>query len=158
MNQYTQRVIREVEAWGDRPMPACACGCGEPVTMGKTGPKKYVNNQHHIWVKNHTAMACKRADQQIEDGIPIEKFRVAIKQLRAQKQLTTPELAEQGGQQLGWLNYYLYSKKPKTIGRATAEDFLRRLNGQGLPATKYQQNQAKKSLKKEKKYDLPGLD
>lgn len=142
------RLVRNVEAHGDRFTDPCACGCGEPVRIGVSKPQQYVNRQHQAWDKNYAALSLIANMAKTKDNIPIEQFRVAIKKLKAQKGWTYAQMAELGGQQPGWLHSYMYSDKQHTIGRRVATAFLSRLAGISTVATKHEQRVAPAHVKK----------
>lgn len=131
------RLVRNVESWGDAFPPVCRCGCGEPVRFNaNSGMTQYVNRAHQLWDKNYSEMAV--LGPAAKDSIPIEEFRRAVRNLKERKGLTYAELAEQGGQQPGWLSTYMYDKRYKSIGREAATSFFRRLAGLPEGASQYQ--------------------
>ena len=141
MQNRVERLVHNVEAWGDAFPPACACGCGEPVRHKIVGGfNKYINLQHQAW-----DLQAQRSEQITEiwkfrrgDNIPIEDFRRAVFQIKDKKGWRLNDMAQTGGVSRGWLMSYLYDKRVKSIGRQIATDFLRRLAGLASPPSSYQ--------------------
>lgn len=136
------RLVRNVESWGDPFPPSCRCGCGEPVRFNaNSGMTQYVNRAHQLWDKDYSAMAV--LGPAAKDSIPIEEFRKAVRHLKERKGYTYAQMAELGGQQPGWLSTYMYDKRYKSIGREAATSFLRRLAGLPEGASKHQSRVSK---------------
>lgn len=144
----------EVEAWGDAFPPACACGCGEPVHFCTRGPNKYVNRAHVAWDRSASgsseAAKLARREMQLKRNIPIEKWRAAVRKIKAERGWTCEEIAHRGGWSLNNYRSWMYSTRVNTIGQ-TGVDFLRRLAGLPAPATAWQIRQRDESAKRMRK-------
>lgn len=130
---HAYKLARQVEIWGDRFTPPCACGCGEPVRMNEKGPGKYVNRQHVLWGRDSARNAIG------DDVIEVKVFREACEKIRKDKGWSIRELANRGGWHKGHLSQYLYDYRvgpnPKVMKRELAVSFLRRCAGLAEPPT-----------------------
>lgn len=141
--QSARQRVRHVEMWGDAFTPPCKCGCGEPVTFsaGTSTPQQFVNTRHLAWWKQSTGVFTRgglesgRVRAAKNDALDIAQFRRAVRTIATKKGWTLEETARRGGWTRGGFNAHMYAKHRKTIGRETAEKFLRRLAGQATTPT-----------------------
>lgn len=143
---HQKDIVRQVEYWGDKFTPACACGCGEPVKISNKGPGKYVNQAHNRWVNQ--PKAAKAGGLATRGDIEIEKFRTMLQKVKDEKGWTWDQMAEAGGWSDGHLHNCLYKDEVKGIREETARKFLRRCLG--LPE-QMSERQIKVEREREKK-------
>jgi len=127
--------------------PLCACGCGEEVRFSSKGiPNK--------WVRGHSLRKRDQWDQvrpggvRIEDRIPIDKFRAALKKAKAERNLTLREMADLTGVTFGHFKTILYSKRTTHISRDLATHMLRGLAGMGQHARDHHRQDMHRSNKR----------
>lgn len=147
---YAKERVSAVERWGEKFTPACECGCGDPVKIGPTGPRRFIDRQHLYWSRlpsdwSNLASKGRAARSEMDGGlIPIERFRAFVERLHDGKKWSYREIAQKGGQTKGWLDYYLYDSRAKNIGRVTASLFIKRIAGEAVKPSRLQQREAKK--------------
>lgn len=126
----------------------CKCDCGQEVTSGKaTRPNLYVNREHRDADRSRIA-SLSRAAKDSTKSIPIESFAEALLTLKATKGLTWGQMAVMAGRTPSHLSALVIPGHKKTILKATAEDILRRINGEHLSPTPLQVRQYNARMQK----------
>jgi hypothetical protein len=108
-------------------LPACACGCGEPVEFGDNYPNRY--RYHH-----NPPAADALIIEYSGERVPIDRARPALERLRRQHGWTISQMAALGGMPRGTL--WAILRKPGYADRFGVDadllrSLLRRLAGLG---------------------------
>lgn len=130
-------------------MASCQCGCGHEAGIGaQNRPRKYVNDAHRN-ADRARLVAESRAAAEAAITIDIESFSIAIMTIKETKGLTWRQMSQLSGRTISHISSLGKPKnKKQRIRRDTAEDILRRLNGEHLQPTPYQVRQYDERLKK----------
>lgn len=120
-------------------LPACECGCGEQVRFGVTKgrPNRYVRNHQR---RDPSGLIAYKKTLTAQ-GIPIEDFRRALRQVKDTKGWTWAEMANQAGIPAGTLHSMMYGPGQHSVSRQRARDVFARLAGKPMPMTPLQRRQ-----------------
>lgn len=130
-------------------MASCQCGCGLEAPLGaQNRPRKYFDNEHRN-ADRARLVASSRAAAEVDSTIDMESFSAAILEIKRAKGLTWKQMSYLSGRTLSHISSLgTNTGRKKRIQRDTAEDILRRLNGEHLSPTPYQVRQYDEQMKK----------
>jgi hypothetical protein len=133
--------------------PVCECGCGEKVNFN-SADKPYRFLRGHNPRDRTKAARVTPGSVPVEECIPIEDFRAALRKQKERDGCTWEVMAERTGIGLNHMKALMYAKDRRHVSKDWATIVLRRLAGMSAPPSTWQQRDRRESNRRHRSVEV----